>query len=53
MAEQQYKTHRDLVIAGKALTEGQTFKSDPEAVRVALARGWIEKPKRNTKEAKG
>ena len=42
MAGQSYKATRDLVIDGEAHAEGSTFSADPEAVALALARGWVE-----------
>jgi hypothetical protein len=45
MAEESYKATRDLVVAGKAHAEGDTFEADPDAVSVALARGWVQEAK--------
>jgi hypothetical protein len=57
MAGQSYKAVRDVVVAGNAYPEGKTFDAQPEAVRVALARGWVEqakpKPKQTKRNAKG
>lgn len=49
MAEQSYKAQRDLVVSGKPQAEGQTFTAEPETVRVALARGWVEQAKASAK----
>ena len=57
MSGAQYKARRDVVIAGSTYPEGKTFEADPEAVRVALGRGWVEqakaKPKQSKRSAKG
>ena len=51
MAEHRFKALRDLV-AGTARAESRTFTADPEAVRIALSRGWVDKAKAPAKQGK-
>lgn len=41
-----------MVIGGSAYAESKTFEADPEAVRIALARGWVEVAQAKPRQAK-
>jgi hypothetical protein len=37
-----YQAKRPISLAGQTVKAGATFEADEQAVRVALARGWVE-----------
>jgi hypothetical protein len=38
-----FKATRAISVAGKPVAAGESFEADEQAVRVALAKGWIER----------
>jgi hypothetical protein len=50
MAEHSYTANRSLVVAGQPVAEVDTFTAEPEALSVALARGWVAPVERQPKQ---